>query len=350
MVNTFLPRGWFLPVTPGSRFVTVGGALASDVHGKNHHHDGSFSEHVESLALRLPGGEERVCSPSENAELFRATCGGMGLTGIVSTVVLRLRPVRSSWIDQNTFVADGLAGMFELFERRDADTYSVGWIDCLAGGERLGRGLVMTGEHRDDGDLRPMREGGLSVPGFLPGFVLNRHSVRLFNETYHRLHGARAGARRVPLDTFFYPLDGVRHWNRIYGRNGFVQYQCVLPPEESFQGITRLLEAVRASGKGSFLAVLKLLGPANSNLLSFPMRGYTLALDFKVEPSVFTLLDSLDRIVLEHGGRLYLAKDARMSRDTFDAGYPEADRFRRLRTDLGLRDHLSSLQSERLGL
>ena len=350
LIDVCLPKGWFLTVAPGTKLITVGGAIASDVHGKNHHGAGCFSAAVISLRLMLPDGRTLQCSPVENADLFRATCGGMGLTGLILDATLRLQPVNSAYIRETVIRCRNLEEGFAQFEsNRDID-YSVAWIDCLASGDDLGRSVLMLGRHADDGRLTlpPVRPA--SVPVECPDFVLNHWSVSLFNRLYFQAHRSRVMEHPVSIDAFFFPLDRIAHWNRLYGPRGFTQYQFVLPKAASFDGLRCILHRIAASGSGSFLAVLKLLGLQNQNPLSFPLEGYTLALDFKIQPRLFPLLEELDRIVLDHGGRLYLAKDARMSRKVFRAGYPCWEAFSALRHQYGLGDRINSLQAERLGL
>lgn len=350
LIDVFLPRGWFLPVTPGTRFVSVGGAVASDVHGKNHHLDGCFSEFVDSLDLLTASGEVLTCSSSSHAELFRATCGGMGLTGVILRARLRLRRVKSAFIEQVTLKAANLDEALDLFEAHGASTYSVAWIDCLASGGALGRSLLMLGEHASSGglDLAPSRT--LSVPVDMPGMLLNRYSIRAFNTLYfHRIRQPLT-EQRIDYRPFFYPLDGITQWNRLYGRDGFLQYQFVLPRETGREGMRAILQRIAASGRGSFLAVLKAFGAANDNPLSFPIDGYTLALDFKNERGLASLLDELDRMVLAHGGRLYLTKDARMSAEVFRQSYPRWEEFQALRERYGALGKFVSLQAQRLGL
>lgn len=348
LLDVLLPRGWFLPVTPGTKFVTVGGALASDVHGKNHHRDGCFSAHVLGFDLLLADGRVARCSRHERPELFRATCGGMGLTGIVLTVTLAMRRVASAWIDQTTLRAGSLAEALELFEQHRAASYSVAWIDCASGGARLGRSLLMLGEHAADGGLAPLPRRARAVPLDLPPRLLNRHTVGAFNACYY--HRPRAARARVHYEPYFYPLDGLLHWNRLYGKPGFVQYQFVLPRAAGPAALHAILARIAASGRGSFLAVLKAFGPANDNHLSFPLEGYTLALDFKLESGLFALLDELDAMVLAAGGRHYLAKDARMSAATFRQGYPRHAAFQQVRREHGALAAFASCQSRRLGL
>lgn len=350
LIEAFFAQGWFLPVTPGTKFITVGGAIASDVHGKNHHVAGCFSECVQWLDLLLPDGSVVRCDLQGNADLFRATCGGMGLTGVILRAAFRLKRVISPWIEQVTYKAGNLQEAFSLFEENANATYSVAWIDCLATGGSLGRALLMVGEASETGSFKPKCKKEWSVPVDLPGFALNRLSVSAFNALYYGRARSKVQKSHVYFEPFFYPLDAIHNWNRIYGAKGFVQYQFSLPKESSLQGLTEALRKTSDAGFGSFLAVIKLFGDKNDNPLSFPMKGYTLALDFKIEKNLFGFLDEMDRLVIDHGGRIYLAKDARMTREVFDKGYPRADEFRALRERYAMKGKLESLQSLRLEL
>lgn len=355
LIDLFLPRGWFPPVTPGTKFVTVGGMIAADVHGKNHHKVGSFCDHVDWIELALPDAGVVRCSAHEHADLFAATCGGMGLTGLILRACFRLLPVETASIWQSTRHASDLDTTIALIEDRLDATYSVAWIDCLATGRNLGRSVLFLGEHagvealppeRRDRPLQRQRRWRKAVPIDLPSFVLASPSVRLFNATYYRAQ--REGERLVDVDPYFYPLDAIEDWNRIYGRRGFVQYQCVLPLERSRDGLVSLLETISSAGSGSFLTVLKRMDGQSFGMLSFPMTGYTLALDFPATPENLSLLDRLDDIVGEAAGRLYLAKDARMDAHNFAMGYPRLEEFRNVRQRWGVDERFRSLQSERL--
>ncbi|HEX5724537.1 MAG TPA: FAD-binding oxidoreductase [Longimicrobiaceae bacterium] len=356
ILATFLPRGWFLPVTPGTKFVTVGGAVAADVHGKNHHRDGTIARFVERLTLLTPARGVLHCSPDENTEVFWATVGGMGLTGAILAVRLRLAPVESAYVTVDEERTPHVDAALERFaESDDGYRYSVAWIDCLATGRALGRGVLMRGNHAPAAQARgrdplalPHRRG-TRVPVELPAGTLNRFSVAAFNRLYRAAHPDRAG-RLVDLDAFFYPLDAVRDWNRLYGRRGFVQYQAVLPLERGRDGMVRLLEALAASRRPSFLAVLKRFGDANPGLLSFPLAGYTLALDLPVAAGLVEFVHGLDRVVLEHGGRVYLAKDATLTPASFAAMYPQAERFRAVKAELDPEGVLTSSLARRVGL
>lgn len=331
ILEVFVPKGFFLPVTPGTKFITVGGAIAADVHGKNHHSEGSFSEHVLSFQLMAADGGIVSCSKDENADLFWQTCGGMGLTGIILSARFKLKQIETSFIRQTTQKAANLDKVMELFDLSADSTYSVAWIDCLARGKNLGRSMLMLGEHAgyDELPLKLQNEASaektgnsLNVPFNFPAFSLNSASVKAFNFAYYNKQFAKSSEDFVHYESFFYPLDGIHNWNRIYGRKGFVQYQFVLPTNNSYDGLTKILKRIEKSGQGSFLAVLKLFGKPNPNaVMSFPMEGYTLALDFKVNAKVFRLLNELDEIVSEYGGRVYLAKDARMSAAFFQKTY-----------------------------
>ena len=350
ILNVFVPRGWFLTVTPGTKRITVGGAIAADVHGKNHHMAGTFSQCVVDFKLLLPDGTTVVCSERENRDFFHATCGGMGLTGIILEARIRMKKINSALIDRTLVRTANLKETFEAFDDYADKAYSVAWIDCLTGEAHRGRAILTCGEHAVEGGLEYRDSALFHVPVNFPSFSLNNLSVRFFNTVYYHKAPGLVSVNRVGINSFFYPLDTIDDWNKIYGKPGFTQYQFVLPFESSYEGLEKILTKIAASGKGSFLAVLKLFGPANENWLSFPMRGYTLALDFKIEPSLFPLLDELDQIVLAYGGRFYLAKDVRLKKDVFEKGYPEIERFRQFRYEHGLNKVFQSLQSERLGL
>lgn len=350
ILRVAVPRGWFLPVTPGTRYVTIGGAVASDVHGKNHHLDGTFGMHVRQLQLMLGNGEIATASPSENPELFRATCGGMGLTGLILSVTLQLKRIEASDIVETTMKMPNLEAALDAFEAHAASPYSVAWIDGLARGKHLGRSLLMLGTHALEGGLRTVERIPPRVPFNAPGGLLSSTSARIFNALYYRSVSTAARTQRVAYERFFYPLDSLADWNKLYGSAGFLQYQIALPMTAGRIALREVLAHIAASGEASFLAVLKRFGAANSNLLSFPLDGYTLALDFRAQPGVFRLLDRLDAMILDHGGRVYLAKDARMSQATFRRGYPRWEQFEAARANCHAHGHFSSAQSRRLGL
>jgi len=327
-----VPRGFFLPVTPGTKYVTVGGAIANDIHGKNHHIAGTFGRHVLRFELVRSDGSRFVCSPTENPDWFAATIGGMGLTGLITWAEVRLRPIVSRKIN---YQGDKFVGIDEFVALSKASThveYTVSWIDCVATGKNFARGIFMQGDHSTIPEPRPVsKEPKLMLPVDLPGFLLNKFSIGLFNTLYYNKQLGPRKTGLVDYEPFFYPLDSVLHWNRMYGKNGLLQFQCVIPWEADQTGITQILKAITASGLASFLAVIKVFGDVPSpGMMSFPAPGITLALDFPIRPEVsFDLLDRLARITLDHGGRMYAAKDARMTAEQFQAFYPQWQEFSR---------------------
>ncbi len=346
ILDSYVKRGWFLKVTPGTKLITVGGAIASDVHGKNHHIEGCFSECVQEFKLMLEDGDIKTVKKGD--ELFYATCGGMGLTGVILEAKISLKKINSRFINQITIKTKNLKETFEAFESNKESPYSVAWIDCLAKDEEIGKCLLMVGDFADNGDLDYKSKKKLSIPFNFPSFALNTLSVKAFNWLYYAKAPNGVSKQKVDINTFFYPLDAIGNWNRIYGKNGFTQYQFILPKENSFEGLREILTKISNSGKGSFLAVLKLYGKENENYLSFPIEGYSLALDFKIEDGLFELLDVLDEIVVRYGGRIYLTKDVRVSKDTFEKGYPKIDKFRKFRRDNNMDRKFNSLQSKRV--
>jgi len=350
ILTAFVSRGWFLKVTPGTKLITIGGAIASDVHGKNHHVEGCFSECVEKFTLMLPDGEIINCNKHDTPDLFKATCGGMGLTGVIIDATIVLKKINSKYINQTTIKTKNLKETFNYFEKYKDSTYSVAWIDCLAKNDEIGKCLLMTGDFANDGKLDYQAKNKIKIPFYLPAFLLNTWTVKIFNYLYYNRVASRVSSQKVNLDSFFYPLDAIESWNKIYGNKGFIQYQFILPKEESFVGLEEILKIISGSGKGSFLAVLKLYGKSNDNYLSFPMEGYSLALDFKMEAGLFDLLNQLDDIVLKYGGRIYLAKDARVTQDVFEQGYPNIDKFRQLRKKYKMNEKFNSYQSQRIGI
>lgn len=357
ILEVFVPRGWFLPVTPGTKFVSVGGAIASDVHGKNHHKAGSFGDHVSSMDVMIADGSVVTCSPAVNADLFDATCGGMGLTGIILRATFRLKRIESAYIREELITARNLDEIMQLFEESESWTNTVAWIDCLAKGSSTGRSIMMRGEFATAQEARAAGKEPLghrsktkaNVPFHFPNFALNPLTVRAFNALYYGVHAGKRSTRIIDYDAFFYPLDAILNWNRIYGKRGFTQYQMVFPRETSRDGLLALLNKISASGQGSFLAVLKLFGKQD-RLVSFPREGYTLALDFPITPKVLALLDELDVIVEKFGGRLYLTKDSRMKPGMFQRTYPNAAEFAARLKKFDPQGVWSSLQSQRIGL
>ncbi len=320
ILEVIVPQGYFLCVTPGTKFITIGGAIASDVHGKNHHAEGCFSECLLSFSLLNENNEVIHCSPTENTDKYWATIGGMGLTGIILAAKFTLKNIETAYIRQEKIKAENLDEIFKLFDESEDWTYNVAWIDCLQKGENIGRSLLMRGEHAfrhqlpqnlQHNPLRLKKNKTPTIPFYFPNFVLNNLTVKLFNWLYYNKQRKKEVKNYVDYETFFYPLDVVNDWNKIYGKSGFIQYQFVIPKENGKEGMKKILETIAKSGNGSFLAVLKLFGKNNPLVYnSFPFEGYTLALDFKVNSKLAGLVKKLDEIVEEYHGRIYLTKDS----------------------------------------
>lgn len=360
IIQTFEPRGWFPAVVPGTWFVTVAGALANDIHGKSHHVDGTFADHVRRVELLTASGEVVVCDAEHEPELFEATRGGLGLTGVILSLELRLRRVAGPWIEMESVRFENLDHFFEVSAESATFSHTVSWIDCVATGKGLGRGIMMRGRHAPASTVAAPGALGkviekvsplLEVPVDGPDWLLNKATIRLFNEAYFRKHPRGTRHAIVHYEPFFFPLDFVRDWNRIYGQRGFLQYQLVVPPDPQHRAIRHVLEEITRTGMGSFLAVIKEFGDVVHGGLSFPRPGVTLALDFpNYGAPLFELLDRLDAIVVEAGGRVYLAKDARLPRDVFRRMYPEWQAWKAVR-DRWDPDHVfQSEMSRRLGL
>lgn len=331
LIALALPRGWFLPVTPGTRYVTVGGAIANDVHGKNHHRVGSFGHHLRAFELLRSDGSRIAVTPESEPGWFAATVGGLGLTGAITWAELQLRPVPGPWIAQQVERFAGLDDFFQLSDaHNDPHEYTVAWIDCLARGRSAGRGVFYAGDHvPGPPGATESRPRALTLPFTPPFRPINALTLRAFNALYLAAAPVRRRRSLVHCLPFFYPLDAILHWNRAYGRAGFLQYQCVVPPEAARDATRALLGAIAAAGEGSFLAVLKRFGTQPSRgMLSFPRPGTTLALDFPQRGArTLALLDRLDAIVTEAGGALYPGKDARMSRAMFELSFPALAQF-----------------------
>jgi L-gulonolactone oxidase len=323
LLEVAVPRGWFPAVVPGTKFVSLGGAVANDVHGKNHHVAGSFGTCVRAIGLIRSDGQHLSLSREQNPELFALTIGGLGLTGFIDWVEIQLLPIAASKLEVDVEEYDGLEAFFDLCKDSLDWPYVVAWIDCFAPKQALGRGLFSRGRFLSSGECAAHKPGGLVWPLETPGFLLNKATISAFNLAYRKLSKCGVGLR-VDYDPFFFPLDGIRNWNKLYGHRGFYQHQSLLPPDEARGGLTEMLDEIRRSGQGSFLAVLKNYGAERSpGRLSFAGEGFSLALDFANRGArTFSLLDRLDDIVRRHGGRLYPAKDGRMSGAFFRESYP----------------------------
>lgn len=357
ILEVIVPKGWFLPVTPGTKFITVGGAVGSDVHGKNHHSEGSFSNHIIEMAIMLSNGSIINCSKTLHPDLFEATCGGMGLTGMVTTVKFQLKKIETSYIRQKQVKAKNLDEILKLFSEYGHYTYSMAWIDCLTKGENFGRSILTVGEHATLEELPekfkkdPLKlpnKPRITFPFNLPWWVLNSFTVRAFNFLYYGKNFKKEINNVVSYDPFFYPLDAIIDWNKGYGKKGFVQYQFVLPLDAK-EGLIDILKRISDKKMGSFLVVLKVFGKQN-DMISFPFEGYTLAMDFPVRKGLFEFLDELDEVVLKYKGRLYMSKDARMKPEMLEQGYPRLEEFKSIVKKYNPEYRFRSEQSERLQL
>ena len=347
ILKLIVPKGWFLKVTPGTKYITLGGAIASDIHGKNHHIDGCFSESVISFNLMLPDGSIENCKKGE--ELFLASCGGMGLTGVILDAKISLMKVNSKYINTVSIKTNNLKETFDVFESKASHKYSVAWLDCSAGENNLGRGLVSIGDFSSDGNLSYESSlSSMNIPSWMPSIFINRYTVKIFNFLYYNLQSEKIKKAKINLDKFFYPLDGLNNWNNLYGKNGFIQYQFILPKDQSYKGMQEVLKFISSEKLYSFLAVLKLYGEENENYLSFPLNGYSLAIDFKMSDDLYALLKKLDSIILKYKGRIYLSKDVRINREDFEINYSKIDKFRNLRKKYHMDKKFQSLQSKRV--
>ena len=348
LIEKTMPLGLFPAVVPGTKFITIGGAIAADIHGKNHHIDGSFSDHILSFKMITNDGRTVECNRKNNQELWKLTCGGMGLTGIIVSAILKLKKVNSSTILQKTIKTSSINELFDCFENYNEDPFSVAWVDCTAKNKSIGRGIFMSGKFLENPigmRYRVHKKQKFSIPFLLPKILLNSFTIKLFNSMYYLFSKNSKTGRQVNYDKFFFPLDKIKNWNRIYGDAGFLQYQFVLPKSSSYQGIKSILKLVSQFGGGPTLAVLKLFGKQNQNYLSFPMEGYSLALDFKNSQKTQELLNKLDLIVNENHGRIYLAKDSRIRKKFFENGYPLFDTFKKR---IKNQNNIQSFQFQRL--
>lgn len=349
IIDIFLPKGWFPFVTPGTKFITLGGAIACDVHGKNHHKEGSFGNHINWIDIIIDNNETIRCSSNLNSELFHWTVGGMGLTGIIIRCSVQLKKIESGWIKQKNIINSNLEETIQSFYKHQNETYSVAWIDCLASGKSFGRSILMLGEHVKRKEIKdkfityPKRnKPKFSLFFDFPSLLLNNFTVSMFNKMYFNIHKNKKSLY-VDWDKYFYPLDSIGNWNRIYGKNGFFQFQCVLPKKNSIKGYKKILSIIQSETSGSFLAVLKNFGSGNG-YLSFPKEGFTLALDFKATKKNIAIGKKLTNIVNDLDGSIYLAKDAIMETSNFNQSF-NRDEFLKFR-----HPSIKSEQSKRLKL
>jgi decaprenylphospho-beta-D-ribofuranose 2-oxidase len=348
ILEVIVPHGWFLPVVPGTKFITVGGAIAADVHGKNHHINGCFSEFVHSFNLVGAKGELYECSKSKNTSLFKATCGGMGLTGIIAEATLQLMKIPSSIIHQKKFKTNTLKETIEYFNTIKHESYSVAWIDASLPYEKMGRGIIQYGNFVLNESFSSLIKPQLTLPDFFPSGLFNRATVKAFNSLYLHLNTVNKNDTFVGWDDFFFPLDKISNWNVLYGPKGFMQIQYIFPEEVSYSALRALFRIMDRFNLVSSLAVLKLYGPQNENYLSFPMNGFSLAMDFPISAKLFQMVKSFENVLSEYGGRVYLAKDVCISSETFKKGYPNLDAFISVLEQYSCTDTFSSNQSQRL--
>jgi len=335
LLQVCVPKGWFLPVTPGTKFITIGGAVANNVHGKNHHKVGSFGNFIKSFALHRSDRKTNpvICTPKKNKKLFELTIGGLGLSGIIEWVEIQLKPIASSYLYVENKPYASLREFFELSQDSEDWDYTVAWVDCFAKGDKLGRGIFTRGRFQDAGALKTHpAEPKLTWPFVTPSFLLNKPVIKIFNWLYRNRPGAKF-CGMSHYDPFFYPLDSIANWNKLYGKKGFFQHQCIIGLDDAETAVTEMLQTIEASGQGSFLAVLKLHGPETSpGILSFCTEGLSLALDFPNRGTkTLALLSALDGIVQTYGGRLYPAKDGHMSPELFQTAYPDWDYLEKAR-------------------
>jgi decaprenylphospho-beta-D-ribofuranose 2-oxidase len=348
LMDVFLPKGWLVPVTPGTSYATIAGAVAHDVHGKNHESDGSFGQHVTEIDLMTSDGSVRTFSPHSRPAWFRATCGGCGLTGVLTRIAFRMRRVPSGYVHVTKRRLDNIESFLEAFEAARDASYSVGWIDAVARGSDLGRGILETAEPAVENRPVPRARHERTVPFELPLSLVNPTSVKAFNALYFHNVSKEGSTALRSYRSFLYPLDSIGSWNRIYGKRGFHQFQCVVPFSDGGVALRRLLETISSCGAPSFLTVLKRLGPGRAGYLSFPMEGYTLAVDFPNSPATELLYRALVHVTLDHGGRVYLAKDALLWPEAFAQMYPELDEFRQVIAELDPSARLQSDMARRL--
>ena len=330
VIDLILPYGWFLMVTPGTKFVTIGGAIANDVHGKNHHKAGAFGCDILGFELVRSDGQTLLCKKNQNSKLFKATIGGLGLTGVITWVEFSLKKVKSSFMDVETFNFNNIDEFFQLSLESDiSHEYTVAWLDSSAKGSSIGRGVFKRANHSSNGPLNPLVSSKINFPIKIPFSLINMPSVKIFNALYRWNHSKKQGLNIENINSFFYPLDSISNWNRIYGNKGFLQYQFVIPIKNAKNVINEILRIISISGQGSFLNVLKIFGDIKSpGMLSFPRSGVTLALDFPNKgEKLFRLLYELEQLIVDSDGAIYPAKDAMMSKNTFSSAFLRLEEF-----------------------
>lgn len=359
LIDLFVPRGYFLPVTPGTKYITIGGAIANDVHGRNHLIAGAFSENVQSFTLLIASGEMLTCSRKENSDLFFATVGGLGLTGVIMSAKIKLVPIETAYIEVDYQKTKTLTETLDMLGgTTDSYMYSSAWIDCLSAGDKLGRAIIMRGYHAEkeavsnkvSHPLVSRKRKNVIVPFHLPTFTLNEWSTKAFNELYYRIHKDQT-SRLLSIDHFFYPLDGVTHWNRIYGKQGVVRYQAVFPHDTAEEGLTKMLEKLQQTKGTYLLAELKRFGQQNQGLLSFPHEGYSLSMDIQIkDQSTFAFIKELDHLVSSFNGRIYLSQDTSLPQESLLEMYPRLKEFHSIKNEVDPGGLFSSTLARRLGI
>ena len=348
ILKLIVKKGWFFNVTPGSKFVTMGGAIASDVHGKNHHLDGSFSDYVISLKTITGEGILYNCSKDENSNLFHSTCGGMGLTGIIVSAKIKLLKIKSKFIDTQIIKTKNLKDTIQKLKKLSNHKYLIAWIDALSKNESIGRSVIFIGNHSEEGDLVFSEKLKITIPKIFPGFLLNKYIIKSFNKIYYFLHKNDKKFKQT-LDNFFYPLDNINNWNNLYGKNGFVQIQILIQEKEFEKIIYEILKFFQNQKQYSFLSTIKEMGPGNINYLSFPSRGYTLTLDLKMNKDLKKIYQEFELLLQKYKTKVYLTKDSFMSKKYFKNAYKDLNKFKEIKEKYDPLKLINSFQSQRLG-
>ena len=349
ILKLIVKKGWFFNVTPGSKFITIGGAIASDVHGKNHHLDGSFCDYIFSFKIITSQGILYNCSKEENLELFQASCGGMGLTGIIVSAKIKLLKIKSKIINTEIIKTKNLEQTIKSFKKLNANKYIVAWIDALAKNEHMGRSVIFIGNHSDEGDLNFFEKIKFSIPKMFPGFLLNKYVITAFNKFYYFIHKNNKKIKQS-LNNFFYPLDSIGSWNNLYGKEGFIQIQILITEKNFEEVICKTLEFFQKKKQFSFLTTLKELGIGNENYLSFPSKGYTLTLDLKMNSNLKTIYEEFELLLTQYKTKVYLTKDSFMSKKYFEDTYKKLNKFKEIKNKYDPLNVIKSFQSRRLGL
>ena len=349
ILKLIVKKGWFFNVTPGSKFITIGGAIASDVHGKNHHLDGSFCDYIFSFKIITSQGILYNCSKEENLELFQASCGGMGLTGIIVSAKIKLLKIKSKIINTEIIKTKNLEQTIKNFKKFNANKYIVAWIDALAKNEHMGRSVIFIGNHSDEGDLNFFEKIKFSIPKIFPGFLLNRYIIKAFNKFYYFIHKNNKKIKKS-LNNFFYPLDTIGSWHNLYGKEGFIQIELLITEKNFEEVICKTLEFFQKKKQFSFLTTLKELGIGNEKYLSFPSKGYTLTLDLKMNSNLKTIYEEFELLLAQYKTKVYLTKDSFMSKKYFEDTYKKLNKFKEIKNKYDPLNVIKSFQSRRLGL